>query len=109
MERTNELAKAAVALLTGPGSVALSFEERITLALRLLGMLLGCTVSVVMVWSIISGRLDKRREAKIRMAHEQVKLQREAARLCHYCQQGQRPPECPLPAEKCPRKKSPES
>ena len=112
MDRTNELAKAAVALLTGPGSVALSFEERIALALRLAGMALGCTVSAVMVWSLISGRMDKRREAKIRMEREREELrvqhlayQREAAQLCHGCQQGQRPPECPLPPGQCPMKK----
>ncbi len=107
MERTNELAKAAVALITGPGSVALSFEERIALGLRILGLLLGCTVSGVMVWSIVLGRLDKRREAKLRMAHEQVALQREAAQLCYHCQQGQPPRECPLPPEKCPLKHPP--
>jgi hypothetical protein len=86
MERTSEMVKAAVALLTGPGSVALSFEERIALALRMLGMLLGCTVSAVMVWSIISGRMDKRREAKIRMERE-----REELRVQHLAISARRP------------------
>jgi len=105
MERTNEVAKGIVGMLAGPGSVALSFEERISLVLRLLGLLLGCGVSVVMIWSIWSGRLDKRRVARATEAREEeerrvqeVHWQREAAKLCHWCSvENQPPPECPVP------------
>jgi hypothetical protein len=105
MERTNEVAKGIVGMLAGPGSVALSFEERISLVLRLLGLLLGCGVSVVMIWSILSGRLDKRRVARATEAREEeerrvqeIQWQREAAKLCHWCSvENQPPPECPVP------------
>ena len=105
MERTNEMVKGLVGLVAGPGSVALSFEERISLVLRLLGLLLGCGVSAVMIWSIVSGRMDKRRLAKAQLAREEeerrvqeIQWQREAAKLCHWCSvKTKPPPECPVP------------
>lgn len=105
MERTNEVVKGMVGLLAGPGSVALSFEERISLVLRLLGLLLGCGVSAVMIWSILTSRVDKRRIARATVAREEeerrvqaIHWQREAAKLCHGCSvEGQEPPQCPVP------------
>jgi len=105
MERTNEVAKGLVALVAGPGSVALSFEERIALGLRLAGMALGCAVSLAMLWSIVMGRLDKRRLTRATVAREEeerrvqaIHWQREAAKLCHGCSvEGQEPPQCPVP------------
>jgi hypothetical protein len=108
MERTNEVFKGVVGIIAGPGSVALSFEERLSLALRLLGLLLGCGVSAAMIWSIVVGRLAKRRLEKEEERVKYVAWQREMAKLCHWCQLGQPPPECPLAPgkrpEKCPLK-----
>ena len=37
------------------------------------------------------------------LAVQQVSHQRELARLCHYCREGQPPPVCPVPGD-CPKK-----
>ncbi|HVM51242.1 MAG TPA: hypothetical protein VMU04_24645 [Candidatus Acidoferrum sp.] len=112
MERTNEMVKAVIGVIAGPGAVALSFEERLSLILRLTGLVLGCGVSAAMFWSIVANRIEKSRVAQATLQREQAELrvqevqyQRELGKLCHWCQQGQPPPQCPLPAEQCPSKK----
>ena len=98
MERTNVVMRGFVGLLAGPTGVVMSFDERLVIWLRLLGLLAGALVSLAMFWSIIQTRRERRQWAAAGLERERLKTHRERLRLCIECRAGTvRVQPCPIP------------